>query len=172
MGRIGQIPWNKGKKGVQVAWNKGLKNPQPITKAMLEALKLGRYVGKIMPKGENNKNWRGGKPRCIDCEAPLSTYSVLYCKTHAKVGVRSEKWKGDKVSYGSLHSWVRRWKGKPIECTFCSSTENLQWANISREYQRNLEDWMPLCAKCHWHYDRESGEVSITKDRFPEKYET
>ena len=28
MGRIGQIAWNKGKKGLQIPWNKGMKFPE------------------------------------------------------------------------------------------------------------------------------------------------
>lgn len=37
-----QVPWNKGKKGLQVGWNKGLKLPQN--------------------EGEGNPNWKGNKP--------------------------------------------------------------------------------------------------------------
>jgi hypothetical protein len=30
LGHMGQVPWNKGTKGLQVAWNKGLKSAYPI----------------------------------------------------------------------------------------------------------------------------------------------
>lgn len=40
----GRIPWNKGKKGLQVAWNKGKKNAQDFS----------------MISGKNHYNWKGG----------------------------------------------------------------------------------------------------------------
>src|SRR3990167_2675149 len=30
----------------------------------------------------------------------------------------------------------------------------IHWANKSGKYNRNLADWLRLCAKCHYHYDR------------------
>lgn len=40
----GFIPWNKGKKGLQIPWNKGKKNAQDFSKIT----------------GENHWNWKGG----------------------------------------------------------------------------------------------------------------
>lgn len=31
--------------------------------------------------------------------------------------------------------------------------KKIHWANISRLYKRDLDDWMRLCAKCHKAYD-------------------
>lgn len=73
-------------------------------------------------------------------------------------GENHAKWKGDKVGYQALHSWVRRKKGKPLTCEFCGYKDTrpkmIQWANKSRKYLRDLNDWISLCAKCHWKYDR------------------
>jgi len=49
-GHKGQIPWNKGKKGLQVAWNKGLKGKNPWNKG--KSICSKKYVI-ITP--ENNK---------------------------------------------------------------------------------------------------------------------
>ena len=60
----------------------------------------------------------------------------------------------EKPSYGALHQWVRRWKGKPPKCEVCGQTERrMTWANISREYKRDLDDFVALCYSCHKKYD-------------------
>jgi hypothetical protein len=71
-------------------------------------------------------------------------------------GERSGTWKGDKVSYSGLHYWVARWKTRPDYCEFCNKTNvRFQWANKSHEYKRDLDDWINLCCKCHYHYDKQ-----------------
>jgi len=75
---LGQTPWNKGKKGLQIGWNKGKKCPQisegKIAKNFhhsLETIKRikqsrkGKGLGKNLNKsrettGDKNPNWRGG----------------------------------------------------------------------------------------------------------------
>ena len=68
-------------------------------------------------------------------------------------------WKGINVGYHALHTWLQRELGKPETCEFCSKTDlvrhKIHWANKSREYKRDVNDWIRLCAKCHWHYDRD-----------------
>lgn len=65
-------------------------------------------------------------------------------------------WKGDEVSYGVLHRWVYRHKGKPILCEHCSGNKTMNWANKSKEYKRELSDWIALCKKCHAKYDKKN----------------
>ena len=45
----------------------------------------------------------------------------------------SPNWKGDKVTYSGLHSWIRRNRGKALWCCKCDSCINVGWANISDE---------------------------------------
>lgn len=66
---------------------------------------------------------------------------------------KNPMWKGDEVGYDALHDWVKRHKGEPKECEHCQSTSNLQWANKSRKYNRDLDDWLSLCVSCHSKYD-------------------
>lgn len=73
-------------------------------------------------------------------------------------------YKGDEVGYHGLHSWVYRNKGKPILCEHCGGEDNLQWANRSWKYMRELDDWLSLCVKCHKAYDREAR--GAMKERF------
>lgn len=75
------------------------------------------------------------------------------------IGKDNWQWVGDKVSYPALHTWVRRWKGTPHKCEHCGSTDKkkYEWANIDHKYNRNLDDWIRLCTKCHRKYDKEKG---------------
>ena len=79
-------------------------------------------------------------------------------KTHL-VEDKNPAWKGDKVGYVALHSWVRRKLGKPNKCEHCKqtvdNTYNIQWANKSGKYLRDLKDWIRLCRLCHEAYDRQ-----------------
>ena len=74
-------------------------------------------------------------------------------------------WKGNNVGINALHRWVERRMGKAKhkECAYCGSENNLDWANVSRNYKRNLEDWIPLCGKCHAEYDRILEKSWITR---------
>lgn len=73
-------------------------------------------------------------------------------------GHNVHNWKGNKVKYRALHSWVQRWKGKPDTCEHCGKSglkgKSIHWANKSKEYIRNLEDWVRLCGKCHKAFDK------------------
>ena len=69
-------------------------------------------------------------------------------------------WKGSQVSYGALHMWVRKWKGTPDTCEHCEKSglngRAIQWANKSKKYLRDLDDWIRLCVKCHKIFDKKS----------------
>lgn len=82
-----------------------------------------------------------------------------YFKTHRFIGKNHKLWKGDKVGYYALHSWIIRTMGRPSTCEQCGrknlSGKFIQWANKSGEYKRIKNDWIRLCAKCHYHYDRD-----------------
>ena len=73
-------------------------------------------------------------------------------------GDKNWNWKGEKVSYTSLHSWLYRELKQPETCEFCGKDglkkHQIHWANKDHKYKRILEDWLRLCAKCHYHHDR------------------
>lgn len=76
-------------------------------------------------------------------------------KLIAKLKLRTNEnhplWVGNKVSYQALHAWVARKLGKPNQCENCNTIEStrFEWANISGEYRRDLDDWVRLCISCH-----------------------
>lgn len=70
-------------------------------------------------------------------------------------GDRNGMWKGDKVGYKCLHKWVQRKLGNPKKCEHCGTekAKKYEWANISREYKRDMSDWVRLCGSCHRFFD-------------------
>lgn len=122
--------FHKSTKG-RVAWNKGTGKGKWYT--CLDCGKVDSYGG--------------GKPkRCWNCNI-----------RHAS-GERASNWKGDKVGYNGLHTWVRKTLGTPKKCEECGTEEAklYDWANVSRKYRREVTDWKRLCRKCHIIYDRQS----------------
>ncbi len=75
-----------------------------------------------------------------------------------KVGVISPSWKGENASYYAKHSWISRRLGKPEACEECGlnnlSGRQINWANISGKYLRDISDWKRLCLKCHRAFDK------------------
>jgi len=59
--------------------------------------------------------------------------------------------------YWTLHHWVVSHLGKPKKCEHCGADNlgghKIHWANKSRKYFRELNDWIRLCAPCHGKYD-------------------
>lgn len=82
------------------------------------------------------------------------------------IGSKNGRWKGDKAGYQSLHNWVWRHKGKPVKCEICGITRNLQWANKSGEYKRDLSDWFTLCQKCHTNFDKKNPSQIKNKCKY------
>lgn len=76
-----------------------------------------------------------------------------------RVGSENGIWKGESVGYGALHDWVKRWRGKADKCMVNDPTckGRFEWANISHEYKRDLNDWMSLCKSHHTRYDMGRG---------------
>ena len=77
------------------------------------------------------------------------------------VGENHPGWRGDKVSYGGLHAWIKRKKGKPTTCEHCGQTgltgKKIHWASVDHNYKRDAEDYIRLCMSCHEKYDFAKG---------------
>lgn len=71
-------------------------------------------------------------------------------------GESNGQWKGEKVSYSSLHQWINYNYAKPDNCPYCGKKAKLDLCNISGEYNRNLENWTHMCRQCHSCYDRDA----------------
>lgn len=127
----------------QIAWqseSKRGKQPYEITDANREARRLAKL-------GKPNPSKGIKRPHIWD-------------EKHAL-------WKGESVTYRTLHSWVVRRLGQPSKCINCNSDglsgRQIHWANISHDYHRELDDWMRLCARCHRAYD--TGKLTLAQIR-------
>lgn len=152
----GFIPWNKGIKGIHLSpateFKKGIRvSPKTEFKKgnkPLHPIKKGQRISKGTEFKKGQKAWNKNKKHLADERHP--------------------QWKGDKVKYGALHTWVHRKLGKAKSCNrvgckyprtnaakqLLRKPKTFQWANISHRYKRELSDWIQLCASCHARYDR------------------
>lgn len=98
--------------------------------------------------------WNKGKKTGL---VPRSAF-----KKGENVGPDHPRWKGEEVGYRDLHSWVVKWKGNPEICEKCGrdglSGHAVHCSNVDHKYRRVLDDYIRLCVKCHWEYDREHNE--------------
>lgn len=123
-------------------WTKTLKAEE--IKERLSIRGKGRRVSPAteFKKGQKSKNWNGFK------------------KGH-QGGVRFKftggVFQGTQTEYKNLHAWVNKTFGQALECAYCGRDRSdtiIDWANVSQLYTRDLNDWIPLCRKCHFQYDK------------------
>ena len=78
-----------------------------------------------------------------------------------KKGYKAPAWKGKKVGYGGLHTWLRTKFGQPTKCELCGkdglTSHKIHWANKSGQYLRKRSDWFRLCSSCHQKYDMKNN---------------
>lgn len=75
-------------------------------------------------------------------------------KGNFKNGKNHPNWKGDLVGITGLHRWIRIHNPKPSRCEKCGMKKELDLANISGEYKRDIKDYKWLCRKCHISFDK------------------
>ena len=133
------------------------------------------YVKKTEPEpkrcltpmnGPEGKGWCFNPKPCplhnkpITCQHNRPIGMCPYCSGISKlpdpnwrrnkmIGNKNPQWKGDEVSYRSLHEWVNNYLPKPDKCEECKINKPYDASNISGEYKRDLKDWRWLCRKCH-----------------------
>ena len=81
-----------------------------------------------------------------------------------RLGLRAEKspnWKGGKVSYNSLHHWLRKWMPKTGKCAHCKTTKKKLVVACKKKYTRNFNDYMWLCYRCHFIFDGLSRNLAL-----------
>lgn len=72
----------------------------------------------------------------------------------SNLNINNGMWKGDKVSYGALHTWIRKNKLKPNLCENCKRASPYDIANISGKYKRDIHDYKWICRRCHMIEDK------------------
>lgn len=65
-------------------------------------------------------------------------------------GTTSIEWNKNKPGYKSVHKWLRIHYGRADHCSNCETpSKSFEWANLSGEYLRNINDYIQLCTSCH-----------------------
>jgi hypothetical protein len=81
-------------------------------------------------------------------------------------GERHYEWKGQDAGYRAKHVWINREAGRASYCfnpnCLAPNSTRFQWANVSKEYRRDVNDYIPLCATCHKNWDMGKIEINIT----------
>jgi hypothetical protein len=73
--------------------------------------------------------------------------------SQTKLAKRSEPNYKPSTNYEAIHCHLRRNYKKPDHCWFCGKKEKLHWANLTGFYSRDINDYRPLCRKCHFAHD-------------------
>ncbi len=110
-----------------------------------------------MPFTKGQIAWNKGFSRSDEVKQKISaTRKKNFLKGLHKLQINENNpmWKGDEVSYKSLHGWISRKKGKAKVCIICRGTKSVQWASATHKACRNLNNYISLCAKCHHAYDK------------------
>ena len=72
--------------------------------------------------------------------------------------VRKGKHYVKKPTYRALHNRIEISLGKPSKCSHCGvekeGKHKFHWANISKKYKKDLNDWIRLCVPCHMKFDK------------------
>lgn len=113
---------------------------------------------KGIPKNGVNKGWtKKGQRLSTNTEFKKGQTPFNKGKEHL-VNENHPMWRGDEVKYAGIHMWIARRFDKPKNCENCGSERYIEWANISKEYKRERNDWIPLCNSCHQKWDK-GGKV-------------
>src|SRR5690348_15252154 len=75
------------------------------------------------------------------------------------IGDKNPFWKGDNITYATLHGWLKRHMPKPEYCELCRLTPPDTIACITGIYSRDLSNFRWFCWECHNMYDGASDRV-------------
>jgi hypothetical protein len=80
---------------------------------------------------------------------------IAYLLGHKMRGVTGKNhfnYKNGVVGYSTYHLRVQAARGKAKICKTCGSTQFVEWANLTGQYE-NIYDYDQLCRKCHHAFD-------------------
>lgn len=77
----------------------------------------------------------------------------------SKLGEKNGMWK-ENAGYSAVHAWIRTHFIKPKNCEHCGEEKKLDWASKTKEYKKNIEEYVALCRSCHIKLDR-YGSIQV-----------
>ena len=118
---------------------------RPSSKSTIRRYKLGlrkpvMLCHACMVVKENNPNWKGGKPKCLDCRKQLQVHRHKRCKECWKKfykgsntylwGKRGkDRYKKNTWSYDYVHNWLERILDQLIDVKILNVLKNLKYIN-------------------------------------------
>lgn len=106
------------------------------TKDLISLKKTGvasTKKGKKFPhlSGENSKSWKGGKPKCLDCNIELSNYRAKRCYAHKSTKESFEKMVKKRKELNNYIGWNKGKKG------YFAGEKHYNWqGGITKEHQK------------------------------------
>lgn len=121
----------------------GLKSHCKICKNQLTVkyMMICTKCGKIIHSSISNIR-RRESTLCKSCESSK--------RMKQRVGEKNPNWKDDNVGYFKLHTYLRKYNPQPQYCQVCNQrTNNIELANLSGQYIRDINHFAYLCCSCH-----------------------
>ena len=168
----GNMPWNKGLTGLTQISGSIKKGEHRSTKTQFKKGQNPWNKGLIgYRSGEKNNKWKGGKPKCLDCNKLLVSYYAKRCRAcrdTKQSGSNSHMWKGGitpetrKIREGGQYSQWRTqiFKRDDYTCQWCRVTSGNGKAVVLHadhikpfayfpELRFELSNGRTLCTDCH-----------------------
>jgi hypothetical protein len=142
------------------------------------------FVNHPNRKKENHPCWKGGKPKCLDCDNKVSNYNRLRCLTCYKKHNRGENhtnYKSEKTSPQSVtirnSEEYRNWRNAifakyDYRCGICAiRTKNLNAHHLDSfhafpEKRFEVSNGFCLCSKHHKMFHKQYGIRNNTQSQF------
>jgi hypothetical protein len=151
------------------------------------AMKPQRIYGYVKPrdtKGSKNALWKGGKPKCLDCENKVSNYDKLRCmscyRQHNR-GINHPTYKANKISpeYVTIRNSheYRDWRNAVFakydyRCAICNirvrnlNAHHLDSFHAFPEKRFDIENGICLCNQHHKDFHKQYGRKNNTNVQF------
>lgn len=122
---------------------------------------MGKWFSENL-KGEQNGNWQGGLPKCLNCKKQLTSYSAMFCKKCMR-GEHSNAWKGgtttqDKLERARFKKEMQKliFERDNYTCQICSvrgialQVDHIQRWSKYVELRFSIDNCRTLCVACHY----------------------
>lgn len=137
--------------------------------------------------GEDNPMWKGGKPKCPNCNKQLKDRRSEFCTKCWQLGDRNPVWNSSmtmeqrvKLRTNREHiDWAKAVKERDsYTCKACKQigkqlhSHHLNSFSKFPEERYKLDNGVTLCKKCHWDFHTRYGKKLNTKEQFQEFLES
>ena len=165
----GYIPHNKGKtkENYEPLKRVSIKMSNTRKRLFKEGKLKSHNKGKKLPErsGENHHNWKGGLPKCLDCEKQISygRKRCVACHNQIYIAEKHPFWKGgitsenETIRKSSLYQIWRHacYLRDDFTCKDCNQrggklhVHHIKPFSTYPELRFNLNNGVTLCKRCH-----------------------